>query len=168
MQISVVATAIWLSRVVSAAPWQLVIPTTNAQAEQGYVCYPVGAVEYLKQADFRGNLMLPFEVGGYAMWKLHPQAKVSLDGRYEVAYQPGILEDHLALFRAGKGWRDILAKYPTDAILVPCLSRLSAAMPSMPNWTRTYSDGVYSVYARSEMNLPISTADRADVAVSFP
>ena len=160
-QVSVIATMLCMCRVIAAAPWQLVIPSTNAHAEQGLVCYPVGAVQYLQNADFHGNLMLPFEVGGYAMWKL-PRAKVSIDGRYEVAYQPGVLEEHLLLFRAKQGWQDVLIKYPTDAVIVPSLSRLSAAMPTMIGWTRTYHDGVYEIYARPALSLDadMRTCDR--------
>ena len=153
-QISVVTSILCLCHVIPAAPWKLNIPTTNQESEQGLVCYPAGAVQYLRNSEFRGNLMLPFEAGGYAMWKLHPNAKVSLDGRYEVAYQPGILEEHLTLFAAKPGWRDVLQKYPTDALIVPSLSRLSVAMPSMIGWTRTYHDGVFDVYTRPGFNLP--------------
>jgi hypothetical protein len=153
-QASVVATMLCLCRIIPAAPWNLVIPDTNDQAQQGLVCYPVGAVQYLDESNFQGNVMLPFEIGGYAMWKLFPKAKVSLDGRYEVAYQPGILEEHLLLFRAKRGWQEVLWKYPTDAVIVPCLSRLSAAMPTMRGWTRAYRDGVYEVYTRPGLTLP--------------
>ena len=98
--------------------------------------------------------MTPFEVGGYAMWNLFPNVKVSLDGRYEVAYQPGVLEEHLLLFAAKPGWQDVLAKYPTDLVLVPCLSRLSAVMPTMDGWSKAYDDGVYQLYARPGLNIP--------------
>ncbi len=167
-QVSVAVTIFCMFHVIPAAPWCLVIPTTNAQSEQGLVCYPVGAVQYLESTDFRGNLMLPFETGGYAMWKLHPHAKVSLDGRYEVAYQPGVLEEHLILFGAKRGWSDVLTKYPTDAVIVPSLSRLSAAMPTMIGWTQTYHDGVYEVYTRPGFTLPRMELNPTDVRASLP
>ncbi len=165
--VTLVSTAIAIvcfCRAIPATPWQLIIPTTNAHAQQGLVCYPAGAVQYLKACDFRGNVMLPFEVGGYAMWKLHPNAKVSIDGRYEVAYQPGVLEEHLLLFGAKRGWQDVLTKYPTDAVIVPSLSRLSVAMPTMIGWNRAYHDGVYEVYTRPGFSL--STNQKIDSAFS--
>jgi len=168
-QISVAATVYCLFQIVPAAPWNLVIPDKNEHVAEGLVCYPVGAVQYLSDRQFHGNVMLPFEVGGYAMWKLHPNAKVSLDGRYEVAYQPGILEEHLLLYGAKSGWRDVLAKYPTDVILVPCLSRLSAAMPSMVDWTRIYHDEVYEVYARPGFSVPSQPSPtRSASEATFP
>jgi hypothetical protein len=167
-QASVVIAVLCLCRSIPAAPWQLTIPSTNADAKQGLICYPVGAVQYLDEAGFRGNLMLPFEVGGYAMWKLFPKAKVSLDGRYEVAYRPGLLEEHLRLYRAERGWREVLTKYPTDAVIVPCLSRLSAAMPSMYGWHRAYCDGVYEVYSRPGFFLTRCAAPQSGVQASIP
>jgi hypothetical protein len=148
-QMSVLVSVLCLCRVVSASPWQLLIPSTNEHSKQGLVCYPVGAVEYLAETEFHGNLMLPFEVGGYAMWKLHPNVKVSIDGRYEVAYPDGLLEEHLLLFAAKPGWQKVLNKYPSDALLVPALSRLAIVMPFHEGWTRVYQDGVYNVYKRT-------------------
>lgn len=167
-QISVAVTVLCLFRIIPATPWQLIIPDTNEHAAEGLVCYPVGAVQYLSDSQFQGNVMLPFEVGGYAMWKLHPRAKVSLDGRYEVAYQPGILEEHLLLFRAKSGWQDVLTKYPTDVVVIPCLSRLSAAMPSMIGWTRVYHDGVYEIYTRPGFSLPMAVNQPAPVLATLP
>lgn len=165
-QVSVIVTLVCMCRVIPAAPWHLNIPDTNADLEQGLVCYPVHAVQYLADSDFQGNLLLPFEVGGYAMWKLHPKAKVSIDGRYEVAYQPGVLEEHLLLFRAKRGWQDVLAKYPTDAVMIPRLSRLSAAMPSMIGWSRAYCDDVYEVYTRPGLTLASANDTRTAMATS--
>lgn len=159
---------IFSGRTIPAAPWQLTIPSTNADARIGTMCYPVGAVQFLAEAGFRGNLMLPFEVGGYAMWKLFPNAKVSIDGRYEVAYQPGVLEEHLRLFQAELGWQEILTKYPTDAVLIPCLSRLSSVMPTMTGWNRPYCDGVYEVYTRPGLRLPSRTLTPSQMRASMP
>lgn len=167
-QCSMIASVACLFPVVMAAPWRLVIPSTNEHARQGLVCYPVGAVQYLHDSQFRGNLMTPFEVGGYVMWKLHPQAKVSLDGRYEVAYQDGLLEEHLSLYAAKPGWQNILSKYPTDAVLVPSLSRLATVMPSMEGWNRVYHDGVYEVYARPGFFLAATTLNCSPAHASIP
>ena len=72
--------------------WQLDIPT---KAEKGKVLvYPAGAVRYLRENKFAGNLMVPFVAGSYVSWKLYPEVKVSLDSRYEVAYPvPAVREN---------------------------------------------------------------------------
>lgn len=152
-QLSAVIAVACVVRSIPASPWELKIPSTNEDAKAGLVCYPVGAVQYLDDIGFQGNLMTPFEVGGYAMWNLFPNAKVSLDGRYEVAYQPGVLEEHLLLYAAKPGWQDVLTKYPTDVVLVPSVSRLSAAIPTMAGWSKAYDDGIFQLYTRPGFSL---------------
>ncbi len=95
--------------------WQ---PTMPPQRVYSTACYPVGAVDYLKANHFRGNLLTPFHVGAYVSWEMHPQVKVSLDGRYEVAYQEQVMPEHNHFFGGEKEWWSFLEKYPTDAVLV--------------------------------------------------
>ena len=148
VRICAVISIVCLARAIPAEPWKLKIPTTNQAVEAGLVCYPTAAIEHLKTTHFHGNVIVPFEVGGYVMWNLYPSAKVSIDGRYEVAYQPGVLEDHLKLYAAKPGWRDVLDQFAADAVLIPCLSRLSPAMTTVAGWKRIYHDGVYEIYTR--------------------
>ena len=94
-------------------------PTLPGVPQYSSICYPTEAVEYLRQANFRGNLWTPFHAGAYVSWVLHPAVKVSLDGRYEVAYAPGVLEAHDRFFDGGARWWDLLDQYSVDAVLVP-------------------------------------------------
>jgi hypothetical protein len=151
MQASLIAALVFLGRSIPNQPWRMTMPASLDDAKGGGMCYPLGAIRYLDETGFRGNLMLPFENGGYATWKLYPKVKVSIDGRYEVAYQPGVLEDHIRLYETQDGWLDVLSKYPTDAVIVPSPTPLAAAMPNVPGWKKTYDDGVCAVYARSQI-----------------
>ena len=56
--------------------------------------YPVSAVHFLKQNGIQGNVLLPFDWGEYAIWKLYPVCKVSIDGRFRTVYPGKILSDH--------------------------------------------------------------------------
>lgn len=42
-------------------------------ASAGEVCYPTGAVQYLQQQEFEGNMLVPFHAGAYVSWELHPR-----------------------------------------------------------------------------------------------
>ena len=48
--------------------------------------YPVQAVQYLKERSLGPNLGIQFDWGGYAIWHLYPNYKVSIDGRYASVY----------------------------------------------------------------------------------
>lgn len=147
-----------LARSLPAEPWRMRVPTTPADEAAGLPVYPVAAVDYLERADFAGNLFVPFVPGGYVSWRLHPHVKVSLDGRYEVAYQHGILEENVAFYRAEPGWEATLARYPTDLVLAPRSGPLAAALEERGDWPRVYEDATYALYARPGLTLP--PADR--------
>jgi hypothetical protein len=165
---SLFVAALCLVRVLPRAPWQMYLPVTAADEETGRPMYPAGAVDYLARAGFRGNLMVPFVPGGFVMWKLHPDVKVSLDGRYEVAYQHGILEENEAFYQASADWRAMLARYPTDAILVPRRCPLAAVMPEADGWQRTYRDAAYDIYARIGLGLPSEEHTGPIMPARFP
>ncbi|MCZ6709665.1 MAG: hypothetical protein O7B25_04815, partial [Gammaproteobacteria bacterium] len=139
--------------VVRHRPWELSLPAN--ECEHRVLIYPVGAVDYLEQVDFRGNLMVPFTVGAFITWKLHPDVKVSLDGRYEVAYPPEALVENHAYYMADPGWQETLDRYPTDAVLVPRSQPISEAMPRAEGWNRVYRDDVYEIYVRPSLTLPV-------------
>jgi hypothetical protein len=93
--------------------------------------------------------MVPFDWGAYVTWWLHPDVRVSIDSRYEVAYPPGSVEENTAFYRAEEGWQRILLAHPTDAVLVPKSLSVSRQMPSLPGWKRVYSDDVAEIYVRT-------------------
>jgi hypothetical protein len=133
-------------------PWELQVPVNRG--EHPLVTFPAGAVEYLQNAGFRGNLMTPFTVGDFVTWKLHPGVKVSIDGRYEVAYPPEALREHHRLYDAQPEWREILRKYPTDAILIAKPKPISEALRKEGEWRLVYEDDAYEVFARPGLALP--------------
>lgn len=48
--------------------------------------FPLQAVEYLWSNGDGGNLLVDFNTGSFAIWRLYPRYRVSLDGRYEEVY----------------------------------------------------------------------------------
>jgi hypothetical protein len=151
-----------------AKPWRLVVPATVADEGIGRPVYPVGAVDYLRAVGFRGNLFTPFVPGGYCLYQLAPQVKVSLDGRYEVAYQPGVLEENVDFYAAGANWRDVLAKYPTDVVLAPRSAQVTERLARETNWKQVYADPVYVLFARPGLDLPSVEHAAAVDARTFP
>jgi hypothetical protein len=145
-----------------AKPWQIQVPENLDHAP---LAYPVGAIEYLKQNHFQGNLMVPFESGGFVMWNLHPQAKISIDGRYEVTYQPGVFEENVDFYAARPGWEDILSKYPTDAVLLPRSGPLARPMSAITDWKRIYRDEEFEVYEKYPNQEPGMAATRSSLGL---
>ena len=145
---------------------ELRIPVSLAEVEEEVPIYPAGAVDYLAQNRFAGNVLLPYNSGAFVSWKLFPAVKVSIDSRYEVAYPPGAVEEIVAFFNAHDGWRETLARYATDAILVPTWcpihESLDELQPSQdhPSFRRTYRDDAYSLFVRQGVGQDLPTVDR--------
>jgi hypothetical protein len=145
------ALAIALAADVRNHIWTLRVPANPGDHAQ--VLYPVGAVDYLRTQHVAANLFVPFEYGAYVSWMLYPSIKVSLDSRYEAAYPTTLLEEHLELYRARPGWRAVLARYPTDAVLVPRGAPVEATLAADADWPRAYEDDAYTIFARSQLGL---------------
>ena len=133
--------------------WQLRVPATGSDHVR---FYPVGAVDYLERTGFSGNVMVPFEQGSYLSWKLTPDVKVSVDSRYEVAYEPEWVERTLQFYEVGPDWKSVLDEYSTDAILVLTGSPLMKALEEQlaDQWSKRYEDPGYSLFVAT------SNADR--------
>lgn len=110
--------------------------------------YPVGAFRHLRDADVRGNLALPLNWGGYALYHGAPRLRVSLDGRFATVYPPAVIEDGFAFFRGYGEARNarLLDAYPTTLALVP--RGVATPLDGRPQWRVLYADDVATLYGR--------------------
>ncbi len=130
--------------------------------------YPAGATAYLKQTGFGGKLVTSFVNGGFVAWQLHPAARISFDGRYEVAYAPEVMDEDRTIHGARPGWSDVLARYAPDAVLVLRREPLAGVLPGPTGLARVYRDDAYEVWARPELALPPHDASGQSIAEAFP
>jgi hypothetical protein len=159
-------TAFGCVAVVRQRPWQVSLPANPG--EHALFLYPVGAVDYLRESGFRGDLMVPFEVGAFVTWNLHPAVKVSFDGRFEAAYPEDALAQNVSLYDGGPGWRELLTRYPTDAVLVPRDAVLATKLAEDGSWPLAYEDDAYEVYVRPDLTLPRVDRRGQRLMASFP
>lgn len=111
---------------------------------------PVGAVRFLRAANFRGNLMTPFEEGAYVMWELYPAVRIGIDSRYEAAYPAEALEENVALYDGAEGWSNVLRTTNTHAILVPRTAALASRIAMDSSWYAGYRDQGYVVFMKRQ------------------
>jgi hypothetical protein len=139
--------------------WQARIPDDDPQ---GVMVYPVGAVKYLQSKGFHGNLMTPFTAGAYVSWTCYPSIRVSLDGRYEVAYRDDVLPKHDDFYLARENWKDVLNEYNADAILVqqaaPVRNLLGTKSSETDNYSLVYEDKVFAIFLQDSLSLRSSEA----------
>ena len=105
--------------------------------------YPIRAYEFIKINNITGNLATTYNWGSYALWKLYPQCRVFIDGRYEEVYP----NDHFLRAlnfseHVSNSWYYFLNKYHTDIIVAPKSAYNEDDFMSIPDWTIVYSDPV--------------------------
>ena len=78
-----------------ALAWTL---SKASQFNLDYSHMPVRAVEWLRQSKYSGKLLVHFNEGSYALWRLYPKFLISLDGRYEEVYPDQTVEQVLQAY----------------------------------------------------------------------
>lgn len=149
-------------------PWQMAIPTAAGGPTGDQLIYPAGAVSYLRQQGFHGNLVTPFVEGAYVSWELWPNVKVSLDSRFDVAYPDGLLEEHEWFYRMEEGWQEFLSRYPSDAVLLRRTAAVVRGLASLPDWAVVYQDDSYAIVANVRFGLPFVDRTGEPIPATFP
>jgi hypothetical protein len=108
----------------------------NWQIHAGKDPLPVQTVAFLKQNHLKGNLWVPLHYGGYALSRLYPDIKVSIDGRWAAVYSQQVMADHMIFsFRGTKGkWKKLLEKYGADLAMVEPANPALAEMHQDLDW----------------------------------
>lgn len=102
--------------------------------------YPVGSLEFIKQNNIRGNLATSYTWGSYALWKLYPQCKILIDGRYEEVYADDIYEKAMRFSENRGDWQSVIRQYRTDIIVLPKDKYSPADVLNLPGWEIVYQD----------------------------
>jgi hypothetical protein len=108
--------------------------------------YPVTAVDLLEEE--KGNLAVFFNWGEYALYRLHPQVLVSIDGRYETVYPEEIVRSNWAFTRGAAGSEAFLDRYPADFALYPRDAGATRWLEGSPNWELVKKDELFALFRR--------------------
>jgi hypothetical protein len=114
--------------------------------------YPVNAIQFLKTNSLKGNLLVPFDWGEYAVWKLYPDNKVSIDGRFDTVYPGEVIDAHFNAMKSEEGWNYLLNKYPTDIILARRDPFSIKMINKQSNWIYIYSDKISIIFLKRDSN----------------
>lgn len=111
-----------------------------------YSSYPVKACEWLR-ANGSGNLLVGFNIGSYALWRVYPALRISVDGRYEELYPQSTIDlVSRALSPLDSGHQAAIEELDPDFILLDAKLKISEFGSK---WNLVYNDGQYQVIART-------------------
>lgn len=109
--------------------------------------YPSGAVEFLKRERPAGPLFNDYGWGGYLIWHLYPDYRVSIDGRIAV-YGPQRLREHIEIGNLHSRWRQTLDRLGYGLLLIRAGSPLAVVLKASPDWEVLYEDRVAVVLGK--------------------
>jgi len=110
--------------------------------------FPADAIAFVREHGIHGNMAVQFEWGGYTLQHLGDAARVFIDGRYEAAYPPAVMDDYAAFIDADPGWERVLDAYPTDVVLIDRATAVVPRLDARPDFVRVYADATTLLYVR--------------------
>ncbi|MFY9562481.1 MAG: hypothetical protein WAQ52_19790 [Terriglobales bacterium] len=118
----------------------------QARAEAEF--FPIQAIEFLYIHHLPSRLFAYYDWGGYAIWKLHPDYRVFVDGRADL-YGDDLLHQFQQAVRLGVGWDQVLDRWGVQTVLVPPSCALAEALLLDPGWHAEYRDSQAIVMLRT-------------------
>lgn len=112
--------------------------------------YPVLSIEFIKLNEIKGNLLLSFGLGSYASYKLYPNNKIYVDGRYEEVYNDSLLPLLHNFYLAKPGWDEVLKKYPPDVMIIEKFYPIYQVLEKDKDWKAVFEDNFFVVFVKSK------------------
>jgi hypothetical protein len=79
---------------------------------------PVREVDILALAGARGNAATPFGWGSYVSWRLYPNIKISMDGRYETTFPESTFDLNNAFYDQQGDWFRLCRQFKVDFVIL--------------------------------------------------
>lgn len=112
--------------------------------------YPLREIEFIKINNIKGNLLINFGQGSYASYKLYPNNKIFMDGRYEEVYYDYMLPMLKKFYLVGNGWDEVLNKFPPDVMVIEKSYPVYKTLKYDDNWKEVFEDTNFGVFVKSE------------------
>lgn len=120
----------------------------------GMGTYPVKEVEFIKQNNLKGNILVNFGLGSYVAYKTYPDNKIFMDGRYEEVYYDYMVPMLKEFCLAYPHWKQIFTYFPPDIIIIEKYYPVYNVLQKEGDWKLVYEDKAFGVF------LPKSKAAR--------
>jgi hypothetical protein len=115
--------------------------------------YPVAALEFIKQHELRGNLLVFFDWGEECIWEL-PDSRVSIDGRLDTCYPREVFDAQWNLYNAEMSRQPVLNLEQTDFALLPPNMAGAVMLWKKYAWQPVYRDDAAVVLVKDLKRFP--------------
>jgi len=130
------------------------------------VNHPCGAVAFLRNRGYKGNLYNPLWWGGYVTWELYPHVRVSMDGRNISLFSDAMVLENLKFYTDPARDADVSVplQYPTDLLLVPANAPVLSRLRTDARWRQLYADRDSTLFQRADAALTLNPPTTTSVA----
>jgi hypothetical protein len=108
---------------------------------------PAGCATFLAEQGYRGNILNPFNWGGYLIFTLYPQCRVAIDQRPDV-YGETLVGISQRLDGGPPEWEALVEAQHPDLVVWFADSRLVGLVAGSPKWRLIYVDAVAAAFER--------------------
>lgn len=114
---------------------------------------PAGAAEFIRTNKLKGNIFNDINWGGYLAFRLYPDNKIFMHGRY-TAFGDVVYDTYYRLLAGTPEWQIVLNQYNADIVVLSKKlagqSLLTAQLAAAPNWHLVYTDKNSMVFIRDK------------------
>lgn len=110
--------------------------------------FPLYEVEFLLINNIEGNIVVPFGLGSYISYKLYPNNKIFMDGRYEEVYNDKEFDVLMNYELAEENWEDIVNNYKTDILMPRKEIDIYRVLKNNPNWVHIFDGRMCGIFVK--------------------
>ena len=116
-------------------------PLTEARS------YPAAAADFIVNEKLPQPIFNEYVWGGYLIWRLYPEYRVSMDGRADV-YGDELIEEFLSVHDGEPKWRESLDKRGIRTVLVQPDVPLASLLRVDAGWQKVFEDQSSIIFVR--------------------
>lgn len=118
----------------------------NFSVPAGIDIYPVKEVEFIKINNLNGKILTNFGYGSYVSYKLYPQNKIFMDGRYEEVYNDYMVPLLKEFMLAYPHWHQLLEYFPPDVMIIEKSYPIYNTLKAEKQWVAVYEGNNFGVF----------------------
>lgn len=124
--------------------------------------YPVKEVEFIKENNLKGKILVNFGLGSYVSYKLYPDNLIFMDGRYEEVYYDYMVPMLKEFFLVNPNWQEIFTYFPPDILIIENYYPVYNKLKEGKDWKVVYEGKVFGVFLpanKAEKDFKLPTDD---------
>lgn len=116
-----------------------------------FAAYPIMETEFIKVNHLEGKLLTNFGIGSFASYKLYPQNKIYMDGRYEEVYDDYLLTDLGNFYAVKQDAFALMRKNKPDVIIMEkSYPKIYSILKQSPEWSLAFDGINFGVFVDSK------------------